>query len=88
MTLTATVKWGRTPSAAEIEDGQYHRHMERTLSRKAAAELASDIIFVLYGPNHSNAWSDKHFLVSREMPSICWYDSTKTHYVEVRLTGA
>lgn len=86
--LMAEVTWGRTPSVAEEDAGQYFRHMQRVLSRQAAAELAADIVFVLFGPGESNASSEKFYLVSRERPRVEYRDSVRQFSIEVKLVGA
>jgi hypothetical protein len=78
------VKWTRRSAI-----GAPLRSMEREFaSAKKAAEFACDILYMLYGPDVSNAHTDKHYTVSRDRPRIEHQNSAQDEWVTVQYVVA
>lgn len=83
-----TVTWGRRSAIAH--DEEIVRTMTREFgSAKKAAEFACDVLFVLYGPDVSNARSEKFYTVARDRPLVEHMNNTRDEWVRVEyVTGA
>jgi hypothetical protein len=79
------VTWGyRTPIGA-LGDEEVRTLVREFASAKKAAEFACDIIFMLEGPAHANAHTDKFYLVNKGRPRVCFENNLRTDWVEVLL---
>ena len=84
-----SVVWGRrTPIGVRTGLEQVHTMTREFGSAKKAAEFASDILYVRYGPEVSNAHTEKFYMVSRDRPRVEYMNNTKDEWVLVERQGA
>jgi hypothetical protein len=78
-----TVTWGRRVAIGPDQFEEV-RSMERSFgTAKLAAEFAADIVFMLEGREHTNAWSDKFYMVGRDKPRVRVENAARNEWVEV-----
>jgi hypothetical protein len=78
-----TVTWGRR-AAIGPDLFEEVRSMERSFgTARLAAEFAADIVFMIEGREHTNAWSDKFYMVGRDRPRVQYDNAARNEWVEV-----